>query len=316
MGFEDRMKIAILGSGAVGGYYGAKMWKAGHDVTFVARGAHLQAIREKGLEIRSPLGDFVARGRAEQDTSVVGPVDFVIVAIKNYDNRAALPKLPPLVGPETSVLTLQNGVDSVEDCAAIVGQRAVLGGAAYIAAAVEEPGLIVQTGTHRRVIFGEVFDVSERLSPRVEAIRDALVAADVDVAAVPDARIPLWEKFIYLSPFAAFTGAARLPIGRIWSIPLVQETFFEAAQEVERVARAEGVRVSATMREKVAAYMAALPPSTRSSLLIDLQQGKRIEVEALQGSVVRRGRKTGVATPIHAALYSVLKPYENGPVIT
>ena len=308
------MKVAILGSGAVGGYYGAKLWQAGHDVTFIARGAHLQAIREKGLEIRSPLGDFVARGRAEEDTSRVGPVDLVIVAIKNYDNRAALPKLPPLVGPGTSVLTLQNGVDSVDDCAAIVGQRAVLGGAAYIASAVEAPGLIVQTGTHRRINFGEVFHVAENLTPRVEAIRDALAAADGDVAAVPDARIPLCEKFIYLSPFAAFTGAARLPIGRIWSVPVVQETFFEAAHEVERVARAEGVRVSETMRERVAAYMAALPPSTRSSLLIDLQQGKRIEVEALQGSVVRRGRKTGVATPIHAALYSVLKPYENGPI--
>jgi 2-dehydropantoate 2-reductase len=308
------MRIAILGSGAVGGYYGAKLWAAGHDVTFIARGAHLNAIRDKGLEIRSPLGDFVARGRAEEDTSVVGQVDLVIVAIKSYDNATALPKLPAMVGPKTAVLTLQNGVDSVDDCAAIIGQRAVLGGCAYIATAVEAPGLIVQTGTHRRVIFGEVFNVGERISPRVEAIRDTFAGADIDVAAVADARIPLWEKFIYLSPFAAFTGAARLPIGRIWPLPLVQDTFFEAAQEVERVARAEGVRVSPTMREQVAAYMAALPPSTRSSLLIDLQQGKRIEVEALQGSVVRRGRRTGVATPIHAALYSVLKPYENGPV--
>jgi 2-dehydropantoate 2-reductase len=308
------MKFAILGSGAVGGYYGARLLQAGHDVTFIARGKHLEAIREKGLEIKSPLGDYVARGRAEEDTAKVGHVDCVIFATKNYDNASALPKLTPMIGPNSSVLTLQNGVDSVDECAATVGRGAVLGGSAYVATAVEAPGLIVQTGTHQRIAFGEVFGAAAGVTPRVAAIRDALHGARIEVEAAPDARIPLWEKFIYLSPFAGFTGAARLPIGGIWKFPHVQDTFYEACREVERVAHAEGVKVSTGTIARIQGYMKELPPSTRSSLLIDMQQGKRIEVEALQGSVVRRGKNVGIATPIHAALYAVLKAHEHGPI--
>lgn len=308
------MRFAILGSGAVGGFYGAKLWQAGHDVTFVARGRHLEAIRARGLEIRSPLGDFVARAAAESDTARVGPVDCVMLATKAYDNVSAIPMLAPMLGAASVVLTVQNGVDSVDECAAAVGRTAVLGGSAYVATAVEAPGLIVQTGTHTRIVFGEVFDPPRAVTPRVAAIRDALAGAHLEVEAAPDARVPLWEKFIYLAPFAGFTGASRLAVGGIWRFPHVQETFYEACREVERVARAEGVTVSADTFARIERYMAALPPSTRSSLLIDLQQGKRIEVEALQGSVVRRGRKAGVPTPILAALYAVLKPYENGPV--
>jgi 2-dehydropantoate 2-reductase len=309
------MRFGILGSGAVGGYFGALLARTGHDVTFVARGAHLRAIRETGLQIRSVLGDFVVRSRAEEDTARVGEVDCVIVAVKNYDNPDALPRLRPMVGPATVVLTLQNGVDSVDDCAAVVGRSAVLGGTTYIATALEAPGLVVQTGTLRRIVFGEVFEAPEAITPRVAALRDALAGADVEVQAVPDARVPLWEKFVYLSPFAAFTGAARLPIGGLWAHPEVHETFYAAIEEVRHVASAEGVEVTADIRARVEGYLRALPPSTRSSLLIDLQQGKRIEVEALQGSVVRRGRKLNVPTPIHAALYAVLKPYENGPIV-
>jgi 2-dehydropantoate 2-reductase len=306
------MRFAVLGSGAVGGYYGAKLWQAGHEVTFIARGRHLEAIRERGLEIRSPHGDFVATAAAEEDTARVGPVDCVILATKAYDNETALPMLAPMVGPAGTVLTLQNGVDSVDQCAAAVGRDAVLGGAAYIATAVERPGLIVQTGTHHRLVFGEVFGAAAAVTPRVAAIRDAWTAAGVDVEAVADARVPLWEKFIYLAPFAAFTGAARLPIGGIWRFPHVRETFYDACREVERIARAEGIAVPHDRIAGIERYMADLPPSTRSSLLIDLQQGKKIEVEALQGSVVRRGKKVGVPTPIHEALYSVLKPHELG----
>jgi 2-dehydropantoate 2-reductase len=308
------MRFAILGSGAVGGYYGAMLSRAGHNVTFIARGAHLQAIAAKGLEIRSPLGSFVARGTATQHTRDLGHVDCVLVAVKNYDNANALPLMQPILGPATAVLTLQNGVDSVDDCAAVVGRNAVLGGAAYVATALESPGLIVQTGTHRQIVFGEVFNVAADVTARVAAIRDALAGAGIEVEAVADARVPLWEKFVYLSPFAGFTGAARLPIGGIWKFPEVQQTFYQACREVEQVANAEGIRLSNAMHDKLRRYMVSLPASTRSSLLIDLQQGKRIEVEALQGSVVRRGQKAGVPTPIHATLYSLLKAYEHGPV--
>src|SRR5262245_27671160 len=152
------MQFAILGSGAVGGYYGAKLARAGHDVTFIARGAHLAAIRERGLEVRSAvLGDFVAHGKAEEDTSRVGPADVIVVAVKTYDNPTALPLLKPMLGGDTVVLTIQNGVDSAGEVAAVAGESRTLGGTTYIATALEAPGLIVQTGDHRRIVFGEAF---------------------------------------------------------------------------------------------------------------------------------------------------------------
>lgn len=306
------MDVAILGSGAIGGYYGAKLAVAGHRVCFVARGAHLAAIRERGLEVRSSLGDFVARGQAEDDTSQIGPVDLVIVAVKTYDNATALPLLEPLVHDSTVVLTLQNGVDSVDDVARVAGPGAVLGGSAYLATALTAPGVIEQTGVHRKVVFGEVFGDHAGLTPRVTHIRDAFAGADIDVEAWPNARVPLWEKFVYLAPFAGFTGSARSPIGPLWNDADTRRTFLDAVQEVERVARAERVAVSDDVLDKVIAYMEVLPPSTRSSLLIDLAQGKPIEVEALQGSVVRRGRQHGIATPIMATLYAALKPHARG----
>jgi len=309
-----RVKIAMLGSGAVGGYYGAKLAQAGHDVTFIARGAHLRAIRERGLLIFSPRGDMLVHAAAEDDPARVGVVDLVIVAIKTYDNAAALPSLRAMAGPDTIVLTLQNGVDSAREVAAVVGERAVLAGATYIATGMAGPGLIEQTGTHQRIVFGEVFGQHASVSPRVRQIAEMLSGAAIDVEAVPDARIPLWEKFVYLAPFAAFTGAARLPIGPVWRDPIIRDRFMAAVDEVTAVARAEQVAIPAGMRDRIVKYMDDLPPATRSSLLIDLTAGKRIEVEALQGSVVRRGAARGVPTPIMDALYAVLKPHASGRI--
>ncbi len=306
------MRFAILGSGAVGGYYGARLAKAGHDVTFLARGAHLEAIRNRGLEIRSPLGDFVVKAPASGEPAEVGAVDAVVFAVKTYDNDTALPMLRPFAGTGAVVLTLQNGVDSVDDVAGVVGRDWVLGGAAYVATALSAPGLIEQTGTHRRVVFGEVFGRHGALTPRVQRLAEAMLAADIQAEPKADARVPLWEKIIYLAPFAGFTGAARLPIGPLWSRPGFSELFLEATGEVERVARAEGVDVSRTLRAEITKYIEAIPPTTRSSLLIDLQQGRRIEVEALPGSVSRRGARAGVPTPIMTTLYHVLKPHERG----
>lgn len=319
------MRFAILGSGAVGGYFGAKLAKAGQDVTFVARGAHLEAIRHKGLEVRSPsLGDFVVRAPAESDTARIGPVDVAIVSVKAYDNATALPMLTPLVGPETVVLTLQNGVDSVNEVAAVVGERHVLGGTTYVATALEGPGLIVQTGVHRSIIFGEVFGLPDvalatsgdvnRITPRVQALADILAAADIQVTPVADARVPIWDKFVYLVAFSGFTGAARLPIGPIWKHPHVREAFYATSREIAAIAQAEGVTISANRFETLKEYMDHIPPTTRSSLLIDLEQGKRIEVEALQGAAVRRAAKHDVPVPIVSTLYAVLKAWENGPV--
>jgi 2-dehydropantoate 2-reductase len=307
------MKIAILGSGAVGGYYGAHLSRAGHDVTFIARGAHLAAIRERGLEIKSPaLGDFVARARAEEDTSRVGPVDLVLFAVKTYDNPTALPLLRPLLGDSTAVLSVQNGVDSPGEVAQVAGEARTLGGTTYIATALESPGLIVQTGRHRRIVFGEAFGALPNVSERVTRIHEAFRAADIQSEAVGDGRVPIWEKFVFLAALAGFTGAARLPIGPVWGDAFTKAQFLAACREIEAVARAEGVPVAADVVNRIVPYVDAIPGSMRSSLLIDLQQGKRIEVEALQGTVVRRAAKLGVPTPIMSTLYSVLKLHAQG----
>jgi 2-dehydropantoate 2-reductase len=310
------MKFAVLGSGAVGGYYGARLAHAGHDVTFIARGAHLAAIRERGLEIRSPaLGGFTVRARAEEDTARVGPVDVVIVATKAYDNATALPLVGPLIADTTSVLPLQNGVDSADALAALYGNDAVLGGVTYIATEIAAPGIIQQTGTHRRIVFGEVFGELPRTSDRVVAIRDALAGADIQVEAVPDGRVPIWEKFIFLVALAGFTGAARLPIGPLWADPVIRARFLDGCREIERLARAEGVPVADDVVDRISGYVAAIPGTMRSSLLIDLSQGKRIEVEQLHGAVVRRADRLGLPVPIISTLYSVLKPWTDGPPV-
>lgn len=308
------MKFAIVGSGAVGGYYGAKLAEAGHEVTFVARGAHLAAIRERGLTIRSPLGDFTVRARAEEDPANVPPVDVAIFAVKAYSNHVALGILKGVTGDFTVALTLQNGVDSADEVAAAVGHGRVLAGSAYIAAALSEPGLIEQTGTHRRVVFGEVFGADTRISERVARIHEAFAGAGIVSEPVADARVPIWEKFCFLAPFAAFTGAARASIGPLWSDPSTRDVMTAAFGEVETVARTEGVALAPGVVQRIVEYVDSIPGSTRSSLLIDLQQGKPIEVEALVGAVVRRGARAGVPTPLMAALYAVLAPHAQGSV--
>jgi len=308
------MRFGVLGSGAVGGYYGARLARAGHDVTFIARGAHLAAIREQGLQIRSPmLGDFTVNAPAEEDTTRVGHVDVVIVAVKTYDNRTALPLIAPMLGAGSSVLTIQNGVESPQDVATVIGEAPVIGGTTYIGTALTSPGVIEQTGTHRRIVFGEVFGDLPRLSTRVRAIHDALSSADIQSEVVDDGRVPIWEKFIFLVTLAGFTGAARLPIGPLWGDREIRDRFLDGCREIERVARAEGVPVSSDVIDRITSYIGAIPGTMRSSLLIDLSQGKRIEVEALQGSIVRRAARADVPVPIMSTLYALLKPYAAGP---
>ena len=309
------MRVAILGSGAVGGFYGALLARQGHDVAFVARGAHLEAIRAHGLRVRGAVGTFAAQGRADSDPAKLGEADLVIVAVKTYDNATALPLMRPMLGAETSVLTLQNGVDSVDEVAAVAGRARVLGGSTYVATAIAEPGLIEQTGTHRRIVFGEVFpstgaeQTASEPSARVKAIEAAMREADIHAEAVADARPAIWEKFVYLSAFAGFTGAARLPIGPLRDVPGFFDLALRACGEVAAVARAEGVTLPADLTDRLRAYIDGLPASTRSSLLIDLQSGKRIEIESLPGAVVRRAAAAGVEAPIMRTLYSVLQPW-------
>jgi 2-dehydropantoate 2-reductase len=308
---EVLMHIAVIGAGAVGGYYGAMLARSGQQVSFVARGAHLDAIRERGLRIESEsVGSFTVTAAAESDAARIGPVDLVLFTVKTYDNGAALRQIPALLRDDTVVLTLQNGVDSAGEVASVAGETRTIAGATYIATAVEAPGLIRQTGSHRRIVFGECFgDAAAAASARVQAIAQVMTAADIHAEAVADARVPIWEKFVYLAPFAAFTGAARLPIGPIWEDADGRANFLAAVEEVEAVARASGVAIAVDLRQRIETYTATIPPTTRSSLLIDLSQGKRIEIESLAGSVVRRGAALGVPTPRMAALYAVLKPH-------
>jgi len=301
------MHIAVVGAGAVGGFYGARLARAGERVSVIARGAHLRAIRDRGLLVWSPLGDHVVRLEAESDPERVGPVDLVVLAVKTYANPQVLPLLPALCGPDTAVLTLQNGVASADALADAVGTGRVLAGTTYIATAIIAPGLIQQTGVHRRVILGEAFGDRREVSPRVARIAATLAGADIQAEAVADGRVPVWEKLVYLATFAAFTGVSRQPAGAIWRDPIGRDAFLAVAAEVEAVARAEGVAIASDVLDQMVEYLDVLPPTTRSSLLIDLQRGKPTEVEALQGEVVRRGRALGVPTPGMTALYAALR---------
>ena len=270
------------------------------------------AIRSRGLWVWSPLGDLVVHPRVSADAADLGPADVVLYAVKTYDNASALPLLRPLIGPDTVVVTMQNGVSSAADVGAVVGAHRVLSGPTHIATALKAPGLIQQTGTHRRIVLGETHRPEAEPSARVAALAEQFRRADIQAEAVADGRIPLWEKFVYLAPFAAVTGAARQPAGVVWSTPALRATLEAAFAETESVARAEGVAVATDILERVRGYMDALPAATRSSLLIDLQAGKRIELDALAGDVVRRGAALGVPTPVMATLAATLTPYVEG----
>ncbi|RPJ63508.1 MAG: 2-dehydropantoate 2-reductase [Acidobacteria bacterium] len=305
------MRIAVLGAGAVGGYYGALLARAGHEVGFVARGQTLDAIRSRGLTVHSGLGNFTASVRAEADPALLGGAELAIVAVKTYSNPEALPLLRPLAGPETSVLTLQNGVDSADEVAAVVGERHVLAGATYIAASLAEPGVVEHVGTARRIVFGEAFG-PPGVTPRVAAVAAVLAEAGVQVEAVDDCRVALWEKLIFLAPLAGTTAAARLPVGPCWADPAFREVTARAMAEVEAVARAEGIAVAPDVRDQKLRYLDNSPPTMRTSMMMDVVAGRPTEVEALLGAVVRRGRARGVATPAIETLHGVLRPLAGG----
>jgi 2-dehydropantoate 2-reductase len=258
------------------------------------------------------LGDFTVQPAAVEHADDVPPVDVAILAVKTYSNAQALPMLGTILREEGVALTLQNGVDSVEDISRHVSPDRVLGGTTYVATALTEPGIIDQTGTYRQIVFGEASARSDRISDRVRRIHEAFEQSDIVSETTTDARVPIWEKFCYLAPFAAFTGAARQPIGPIWSDAHARKMMIAAFAEVEALARAEGVAVAPDVVDKIVKYVDSIPPTTRSSLLIDLQQGKPIEIEALAGAVVRRASGRQVPTPIMSALYAVLKPNAHG----
>jgi 2-dehydropantoate 2-reductase len=303
------MRIAIVGSGGVGGYFGGRLAATGTDVTFLARGAHLEAMRAHGLRIDSPKGNVhLANVKAESDPAAVGPVDVVFFAVKLYDTESALSLLPPLVGPRTVVVGFQNGVETVGTLTRAVGASHTAGGVSYVSAVIAEPGVIRHTAMDH-LIFG-MPDGSP--SPQLESLLEACHPAGFQVTLSRDITVDVWTKFVRISVFSAMTAVTRSPIGVIVNDPELLEMLKAAARETLAVAHAKGVQVSGTIDEDVAVAYKALPPQAKASMLEDLERGRRIELPWLSGAVVRLGREVGVPTPIHAFISTVLKPYVDG----
>jgi 2-dehydropantoate 2-reductase len=300
------VKIAILGAGGVGGYYGGLLARSGQQVTFLARGAHLAAIQSDGLRVESVHGDFVVRpAQATGDAAEVGLVDLVLVAVKSYDLEAAAKAARPLVGPGTAVLPLLNGLDAAVRLAAVLGDERVLAGLTHISSSVAAPGVIRQISPVRRITFGE--RVGE-ISPRAERVRDVLATSGADVVLTPAVDVALWEKYIFIASISGVCCLARQPIGPVLDTAETRQLYVEALREVEAVGRARGIALAPDIVERTLRLTAGFAAETKPSLLVDLEAGRRLELEAMSGMVVRYGREAGVETPVHGVVYAALKP--------
>jgi 2-dehydropantoate 2-reductase len=304
------MRIAVMGAGGVGGYFGARLALAGHDVTFIARGAHLAALRERGLRVESPLGSWHLPDLRVTDTPAsVGEVDTVLFGVKLWDTETAAEAIRPLVGAQTAVVSFQNGVVKDEILRRVLGPACVMGGVCYIAATIAEPGLIRHTGTMQKLVFGE-YDGSA--SPRAQAFHAACVGAGIDAELSPRIAQTVWEKFVFLVGLSGTTAAARVPIGPIRSTPRTRAFLHDVMDEVVQVARAEGVALPADFAAGRLAFCDGLPATMTSSMHNDLERGGRLEVPWLSGDVVARGARLGVATPCNRALFDLLSVHAEG----
>jgi 2-dehydropantoate 2-reductase len=303
------MRIAIVGSGGVGGYFGGRLAAAGADVTFLARGAHLEAMRARGLRIESPRGNVhLPRVTAESEPAAIGPADVVFFAVKLYDTEGALALLPPLIGPDTVVIGFQNGVETVGLLTRAVGPSHAAGGVSYVSAVIAEPGVIRHTAMDH-LIFGEP-DGSR--SPRLEALLEACRPAGFQATLSSNITVDIWTKFVRIAVFSGMTAVTRSPIGVIRDDPELFAMLKAAATEALNVAHAKGIAVPASTVEDIAAAYRALPPHAKASMLEDLERGRRLELPWLSGAVVRIGREVGVETPTHRFINAVLTPHVNG----
>jgi 2-dehydropantoate 2-reductase len=300
------VRIAVVGVGGVGGYFGGRLALAGQEVHLIARGPHLEAIRRDGLRVRSVAGDFDVRVPATDDPAEVGPVDHVLFCVKSYDTGSAAASVRPLLHDGTAVVSLQNGIDNEDTLGRELGEQHVAGGVAFIFSGIAEPGVIAQTGGPRRILVGEMDGSS---SDRVEALVEACVAAEIDAEARTDIRRALWDKLAFISAQAGMTATVRLPVGEIREVPEPMVMFRRIVEEVRSVAAAEGVELEEGAAERHEAFARALEPGSLSSLHDDLVRGTRMELEALHGSVVRRAGAHGVAVPMCEAVYAILRPW-------
>ncbi len=307
------MRVAVMGAGSIGGYFGGMLAQVSNDVTLITRGAHLTALREHGLQIHTdtellniPCG---AGLYATDNPAEAGVADLVLLAVKTYQNEGAIPAMLPLLGPETAILCLQNGIDSYQTVAQEVGPEKTLPGAAYIEASVPRPGVIRQNGSVVRIVFGEL---DGSLSERGKLILDTLNRAGIPAELSRDIRITLWSKLLFIATMAGVTSLSRETMAQLMPRSEWRQVIVSCMQEIETVARAAGVNLDAAIVQNTLAYIEGSLEDMHASMYADIRAGRPLELEALNGAVVRVGRETGVATPINDLIYAALKPYVRG----
>lgn len=312
------MRVAIMGSGGLGCLFGGMLARAGADITLIARGANLAALRERGLDV-TLLGQapFHVDVRATDNPGEVGPVDAILFCVKTYDVESAARQCRPLIGPKTLVLPVQNGVEAAEQVGAIVGEdHVVAAGVGVTGATLERPGVVVQKSHVVRITFGPDRATEGR---RADRIREAFAVAGIEAVVSPDVERELWEKFVFTLAGLGFMTLTRLPLGPTLACPETVEVMRGLMAEGAVVGRARGVPVADDVAERALGRMravAAANPEVRGSMYFDLIAGKRLELEAINGAVVRMGRELGIPTPLNLLVYGGLKPYADGaPVL-
>ena len=299
------MKIVIIGAGGVGGYFGGRLAHAGSDVTFIARGQQLAALRQRGLEIQSALGNIhVNPVQAVADPASLGAADVVIFAVKLWDLPDAVRAAALLVGPQTALIAVQNGVEKDEILRAAYPNGNILGGVSYIAAHIASPGVIAHIGRIQRLIFGG--------GPQSEPFRQACIAAGIEAEISPDIKKAMWEKFVFLVGLSATTAATRLPAGVVRSHPKTRQLLLEIMQEVVAVGRAKGISLPETFANDRLTFYDSLPAEMTASMYKDLERGSRLELDWLSGAVVRLGEALSIPTPANRFITAVLEPYAAG----
>jgi len=299
-----------MAAGAVGGYFGARLAAAGHDVHFIARGAQLEAIRNSGLTVESTLGNVhIKDAKVTDDPTTVGPVDIVLFAVKLWDTEKAGEQARPLIGPNTRLITLQNGVDSVERLAAILGADHVAGGIAYIATVIAAPGRVSHTSKFAQMRIGRI---DGKPDAQLAAFEAAAKDAGIDIELTSTIDVLRWQKFTFLVGLSAMTAATRGPIGPVLEDAETREFFHNVMREVVAVGRAKGVALPADFADQQMAFADTVPFGMKASMTHDLERGNRLELDWLSGKVVALGRELGVPTPANEAVYTLLKLHRMG----
>ncbi len=299
------MRIAVFGTGGVGGYFGGRLAQAGNDVTFIARGAHLEAIRRDGLKVESIAGNFaVIPARATGDPSDIGAVELVIVGVKAPQVPAAAEAMRPLVGPATTVLPLQNGVEAADQLAAVLGRDRVVGGLCKLIAMIAAPGRIRHLGMPPKIVFGELDNSASGRIAGLKALFDGCDGLEAQIAA--DIHAALWEKFLFIAAFSGVGAVTRVPAGILRTVPETRQMVVEAMEEIFSLSRARGVRLADDTVARSMAAVDALPPEGTASMQRDIMAGKPSELSAQNGAVVRLARETGISVPINDFLYRAL----------